>query len=465
MRITSTATLTMSIGCAALWGYSKPKSDPGIEAIKSKLASQFILTKMTNDGTAIVTSGTTFELLKDGLLMHSTAAPLPPLNIYKNGKISQGMAGFGRDLGSTLLAPGNSTTANYPQRRFVSGERVWASAGFVKKDALVIRLFSDVYDGIRYKADLKIPFEKGEVPAPDSVLSKVAEVLIAVPADTNSLPEAAPAAPVPSPDPPPPPEPPTVEPTLQNEDVVKMAKAGLDDSVIISAIKGARCRFQISPDSLIELKRSGVSASVLKAMTEASANTFPAIRPQAPTREVLPSSYGGYFFDGTQYRPLLAARINVVVGLSQKVAGTGIAVDGFDNELPQPPFSGLRDILIYQQNVDTAALRLSKLEFVGNLKAYEFNMMNTNPQFFRSVWGTNYNEVVSVKLWRPLASDVAFRTEPVAERNGMFRLTPERPLAPGRYAIYFGQAVHPSGIIYATRLSAAVNTGYYFEIR
>ena len=465
MRLKSTVALTMSIGCAALWGYSKPKIDVDVEAIKNKLASQFILTTMTNDGSAIVTSGTIFELLKDGLLMHSTSAPLPPLSVYKNGKISQGMAGFGRDLGSTMLAPGNATTANYPQRRFVSGERVWASAGFVKKDALVIRLFSDVYDGVRYKADLKLPFEKGAASSPDDVLLRVAEVLRAVPANTDSLPEAAPPAPVPSPDPPPPPAPPAVEPTLQNEDIIKMAKAGLDDSVIVSAIKGARCRFQISADSLIELKRSGVSASVLKAMTEAAAAPLPPIRTQVPAGDVLPSSYGGYVFDGAKYQPLLTARINVVVGLSQKAAGTGIAVDGFDNELPQSPLSGLRGILIYQQNVDTAALHLSKLEFVGNLKAYEFNMMNTNPQFFRDVWGTDYNEVVSVKLWRPLASDVAFRTEPVAGRNGMFWLSPERTLAPGRYAIYFGQAVHPSGIIYATRLSAAVNTGYYFEIR
>lgn len=53
---------------------------------------------------------------------------------------------------------------------------------------------------------------------------------------------------------------------LQNDDVIKMTKAGLDDAIIISKISGSKCQFDTSTNALISLKQSGVSATVLKAM-------------------------------------------------------------------------------------------------------------------------------------------------------------------------------------------------------
>jgi hypothetical protein len=55
-------------------------------------------------------------------------------------------------------------------------------------------------------------------------------------------------------------------PMLKNEDIVKMVKAGLDDALIITKIDGSKCQFDTSPDALIQLKQSGVSAAVLKAI-------------------------------------------------------------------------------------------------------------------------------------------------------------------------------------------------------
>ena len=54
--------------------------------------------------------------------------------------------------------------------------------------------------------------------------------------------------------------------TLQNEDIIKMAKAGFDDAIIIAKITSSKCQFDKSTDALIHLKQSGVSAAVLKAM-------------------------------------------------------------------------------------------------------------------------------------------------------------------------------------------------------
>jgi curli biogenesis system outer membrane secretion channel CsgG len=53
---------------------------------------------------------------------------------------------------------------------------------------------------------------------------------------------------------------------LTNEDVIKMAKAGLDDDVIISTIQANANTFDLSPDGLIGLKKGGVNSKVLHAM-------------------------------------------------------------------------------------------------------------------------------------------------------------------------------------------------------
>lgn len=58
---------------------------------------------------------------------------------------------------------------------------------------------------------------------------------------------------------------------LRNEDVIKLARVGIDDSIIIAKIGGSKCQFDTSVDALIHLKESGVTAAVLKAMVGAQA--------------------------------------------------------------------------------------------------------------------------------------------------------------------------------------------------
>jgi hypothetical protein len=56
---------------------------------------------------------------------------------------------------------------------------------------------------------------------------------------------------------------------LKNGDIIRMAKAGFDDAIIIAKIGSSRCQFDTSTDALIGMKGSGVSAGVLKAMVGA----------------------------------------------------------------------------------------------------------------------------------------------------------------------------------------------------
>jgi hypothetical protein len=516
------------------------------DSLQQKLASEFVLTKIAADRSDIVTQGAVVTLLKSGLTLRSVAAPAPPLSTYKNGKISS--PSFGADLKNSIFkVPGNGTTADYPIRQFRTVERLWITGLSVGGDAVVLTLYSDAYDGVRYYGQLKFPHDKRSVPDPDETLRTIAEVLqkvdmsevervagtyVGVGAPANQVQlnsdgtyssvesgrdhagpflihgstlmlrtgnavatctlqgdtisdqagskwvkqatatserkptpasgqvsalreQSAPAA--------------STAGALRNEDVVKMVKAGLDDSIIISKIKASGARFDTDPDTLIALKTSGVSSAVLKAMTDASVQpeTEPRNRPAA-SGAGLPASYGGFLFDGTQYRALAPTKISVVVGLRLRSGGNGFAVDGFSGDPPQSAVPAPSEILVYQQNIDIASVHLARLELVRSLQAYQFNIatasVNPNPELYPSLFGVDYNQVVPVNLWRPRQQGIPVRTEPVVERNGMFRLVPDAALPPGRYALFFGDSIHASDIIFTTPGGAA-GTAYYFEVR
>jgi hypothetical protein len=147
-------------------------------AIFQQLSAQIIVTKTAADRSDIVDAGSVVELRKEGLLMYGVASPLPPSNTYKNGKISQGWGGFGRNLLINMASAAGGNSASYPARNFVAGETCWVTGISVQKDGVVFQLYSDPYDDIRYYADLKIPFpQKKVVPPVDAVLQMVAEVL------------------------------------------------------------------------------------------------------------------------------------------------------------------------------------------------------------------------------------------------------------------------------------------------
>jgi hypothetical protein len=178
--------------------------DPAV--LQQRLYAQFRLTSITADRSDIVTAGNIAVLHRPGLIMYAVASPMPPSNTYKNGKIGQGWSGFGKDLAIGMAAPGGATAANYPHRPFVPEEKCWVTGIQVQKDGVLFQLYSDPYDGIRYYANLKIPFpNKKEVPPVDTAMQTVAEVLTVAPQDQgapdqgnqSSLPVPAQAAPAP----------------------------------------------------------------------------------------------------------------------------------------------------------------------------------------------------------------------------------------------------------------------------
>lgn len=202
-------------------------------AIEKRLASDYAVTKTTADRTDIVTPGAVLVLQKDNLMMVDVSSANLFQNTYKEGKITQNA--IGRFAGRLNRLPGaQSTTSN--QRTYVAGEKMWLTKIDVRDDGVVLELYTDAVNDVRYRAGLKFSFPKGSIPPADRVAKEVAEVFTVQPADKSTdngqqqpqapqaqsqpAPPEAPPAPVPPPPPPPeeqlapiaPPPPPADEP-------------------------------------------------------------------------------------------------------------------------------------------------------------------------------------------------------------------------------------------------------------
>jgi len=213
-----TLTLIVAVSCTAM-AQSKVE-------IEKKLLAKYTMTQPTADLTDIVTAGSILVLKKGNIVMAPVSGTNFYQNTYKEGKISQNALGkLNNGLGRLSRLPGVAPPANAPvTRSFVPGEKVWVTKMECRDDGLVVQLYTDAYAEVRYKADLKFPFDKhGAMPLADDMDKLVAEVFkIQPPEDTTGAAQAAPAAapaapaveaaPAPIPPPPPPPDAPAAPP-------------------------------------------------------------------------------------------------------------------------------------------------------------------------------------------------------------------------------------------------------------
>jgi hypothetical protein len=242
------------------------------------------------------------------------------------------------------------------------------------------------------------------------------------------------------------------EKTIANDDVIAMVKAGLTDSAVIAAIGRSPNQFDLSPQALVKLRQAGVSNVVIEAMLNSQATGAATGNRVKGRAGELPSAYGYYVLDGGKLRALQAVTVDVVVGLraGNIPGGPGWGVDGFKDEPNMTLNSAEPVFIVYQQNLNATAFRFSELQFVSSLQAGQFNVHGTRPEFFPGVFGgVRPNDTVMVNLWRPKAADQV-RVEPIEGKSGMFRLIPNSPLLAGRYALWFGNSLHPVSMIFAT---------------
>ncbi len=127
---------------------------------------------------------------------------------YKDGKLGMGFGdAFGTDMALSAAHKG-ANVSNVPQRKFVAGEKFWITAFLVKDKYVILMVYSDPYQDVRYFGQLKFPYNKKSIPSADDLLKTIAEVLTVEPADNSAGGPAQPppaASPTPAPIAPPPP--------------------------------------------------------------------------------------------------------------------------------------------------------------------------------------------------------------------------------------------------------------------
>lgn len=86
---------------------------------------------------------------------------------------------------------------------------------------------------------------------------------------------------------------------LTNGDVIKMTQAGLSEALIVQAIQNAPAAFDLTPDALVQLKKSGVPDAVMREMVSRRAG--PASN-QTPAQATTPLPFPVELPDGTEIR-------------------------------------------------------------------------------------------------------------------------------------------------------------------
>src|ERR1019366_6790859 len=116
---------------------------------------------------------------------------------------------------------------------------------------------------------------------------------------------------------------------MNNDSVIKMAKAGLSDDVIVGSINGQPGSYKTSTDDLIALKTAGVSDKVIGAMISKSSGgapavgSTPAMAGAGPVNEV-----GVYYKKGDAWTDLNPEVVNFKTGGVLKSIGTAGIVKG-----------------------------------------------------------------------------------------------------------------------------------------
>lgn len=248
--------------------------------------------------------------------------------------------------------------------------------------------------------------------------------------------------------------------TITNDDIVSLVNAGLSDEAIISAIQKSQSKFDLSPEALIWLKKAGVSNKIIESMLGNSSSSVGDSK-----TPLIPAAYGYYVVDESQLRKIESSPVVTKIGLrpgGPRSRNPGSAMDGFAGEPSLNIKSQTPIFIVYQQNVNPNDFHLAELVYVSTKQAGQFNYFGTNPMFFRNVYGVNESDIIRIDLWRP-KSEIPLRIEPVEGKSGMFMLTPNSSLKPGRYTLYFRDDIHSDSTIFIAEPSRQ-SSAFYFKI-
>jgi hypothetical protein len=216
---------------------------------------------------------------------------------------------------------------------------------------------------------------------------------------------------------------------LTNDSIVKMAHARLSDDVIVSLIQNQAGNYELSSDTLIDLKRKGITNRVLAAMAGKGSPKAPATDSAPPAPATAPAAVLDPYedLDSGVYRKLRNAWTQVrmeevswkIGGVAKTVASVGMVKGDVSGRL----------------NGAASGTQMSTpLEFLikvpDGLQATDFRLVHLHEKpdarEFRTITGGVFHA-----LGGALPDEIAFEQTRIAKRT--YQLTLPGNLPPGEY--------------------------------
>jgi len=230
---------------------------------------------------------------------------------------------------------------------------------------------------------------------------------------------------------------------LTNDSVIQMVKAGLPEAVVIAKIKSTSTKFDLKTDSLVSLKKAGISDKVLEAMVAAGSGAAPSTAAATPAPPA----------------PALAAGALKTQDVIYQLVG-GKFVEMF------PTSANLETNMAFFQSKSEVVLEGKKAQYRTSEKQPVFlsTYSSTDAPLVRLKPGDDHNDrnlKIGSGAFMPFGGTqkMGVRNEdkiPVTiERDprGFYKVTPSAALAPGEY-----------GFILATGFGAGSGKIYDFGV-
>ena len=227
---------------------------------------------------------------------------------------------------------------------------------------------------------------------------------------------------------------------LTNDSVVQMIKAGLPEAVVIAKIKSTATKFDLKTDSLVSLKKAGVSDKVLEAMVAAgqgsSTTAMPAPPAPAMSAGALKNQDVIYQLVGDKYVEMFPTAANLETNMAFFQTKSEVVLEGRKAKLritdKQPVF------LSTYSSTDAPLVKLKPGDDHNdrNLKIGSGAFM---PFGGTQRMGVRQEDKIEINIER--------------DPRGFYRVTPTAPLPPGEY-----------GFILATGFGAGSGKIYDFGV-
>ena len=229
---------------------------------------------------------------------------------------------------------------------------------------------------------------------------------------------------------------------LTNDSVIQMVKAGLPEAVVIAKIKSTATKFDLKTDSLVSLKKAGITDKVLEAMVAAGSgsSSTPSAMPAPPAPAVAAGALKNqdviYQLLGGKYVEMFATSANLETNMAFFQSKSEVVLEGrkaqYRTTEKQPVF------LSTYSSTDAPLVRLKPGDEHNdrNLKIGSGAFM---PFGGTQKMGVRNEDKIAVTIER--------------DARGFYRVTPTAPLAPGEY-----------GFILATGFGAGSGKVYDFGV-